>query len=69
LKFWKKEKKMLNSNTIFIFLLIFNTLYVVNVVFKLIRALMKPERFVLSATGLLFLGLSLSYIITFIIQH
>jgi len=29
---------------------------------------MKPERFILSKTGLLFLGLSLSYILTYIIQ-
>jgi hypothetical protein len=59
---------MLNIESIFIFLLIFNALYVVNVVFKLIRALMKPERFILGKTGLLFLGISLSYILTYIIQ-
>jgi hypothetical protein len=59
---------MLSIQSIFIFLLIFNVLYVVNVVFKLIRALMKPERFILSKTGLLFLGISLSYILTYITQ-
>jgi hypothetical protein len=59
---------MLNIESVFIFLLIFSTLYVVNVVFKLIRALLKPERFILKGVGLLFFGISLSYILTYIIQ-
>jgi hypothetical protein len=59
---------MLNIESVFIFLLIFNFLYVVNLVFRLIRALIKPERFILSKLELLFLGLSLSYISTYLIQ-
>lgn len=59
---------MFNLETIFIFLFIFSILYVVNVIFKFIKALVKPEVFVLGQTGLLFLGFSLSYIITYLIQ-
>jgi hypothetical protein len=59
---------MFNLETIFVFLFTFSILYVVNVIFKLIKALVKPEIFDLGRTGLLFLGLSLSYIITYLTQ-
>jgi hypothetical protein len=59
---------MLNIQSVFIFLFVFSILYVVNVIFKLIRALMKPEKFILSGPELLFFGISLSYIITYITQ-
>ena len=59
---------MFNLETIFVFFFIFSILYVANVIFKFIKALVKPEIFDLGKTGLLFLGLSLSYIITYLIQ-
>lgn len=61
---------MLNIESIFVFVLIFSTLVTLKNVFKFIGALLQkePRPLVLSNRELIFLGLSLSYIITYIIR-
>jgi hypothetical protein len=59
---------MYSTQSIFIFLLILCTLNVANVIFRFMKALIKPEIFFLEKSGLLFFWTSVSYIITFIIQ-
>lgn len=59
---------MLNTSTAFFFVFIFTILVVVRNTFKFIGALLQkePHPMVMSNGGLIFLGLSISYIITYL---
>jgi hypothetical protein len=59
---------MLNINTIFFFLFIFSVLVLLRTVFKYIGALLQkePKQVLISGRELIYLGLSISYIITYI---
>lgn len=59
---------MLNINTIFFFLFIFSVLVLLRTVFKYIGALLQkePNQVLISGRELIYLGLSISYIITYI---
>jgi hypothetical protein len=61
---------MLNIESILFFVLIFSILVILRTMFNFIRALLQdtPQPFVLSGGGLIYLGLSLSYIITYLIK-
>jgi uncharacterized protein YebE (UPF0316 family) len=61
---------MYSLETIFLFIFIFTILFVTRITFRFINALMKnpPEQFVLSGRELVFFGLSLSYILTYLIK-
>ena len=61
---------MYSLETIFLFIFIFTILFVTKITFRFIIALMKnpPEQFVLSGRELVFFGLSLSYILTYLIK-
>jgi len=67
----EKKLKMFNIETILLFVLIFSVLAVVRTASMFIRALLQdnPQRFLLSNRELIFLGLTISYIITFIIKN
>jgi hypothetical protein len=62
---------MYSFETIFLFIFIFTILFVSRIIFRFVSALSKnpPERFILSGRELIFLGLSLSYIVTFLIKN
>jgi hypothetical protein len=62
---------MHNIDTIFLFIFVFSILNVVRIVFLFIRSLLQetPQQVILSSRGILLLGLSLSYIITYIIKN
>lgn len=55
-------------NKIFVFLLILSVLNVIRNSFFLMRNFREEERFVLEKSSLLYLGMSISYIILFIIE-
>ena len=55
-------------NKIFVFLLILSVLNVIRNSFFLMRNFREEERFVLEKGSLLYLGMSISYIILFIIE-
>lgn len=61
---------MYNFESITLFVFIFSVLTVLRTVFRFIGTLLQsqPERFVLSDRVLIFLGLSISYIITYLIK-
>jgi hypothetical protein len=61
---------MYNIESIFLYLFIFSVLTVLRTVFRFIGTLLQnqPERIVLSNRVLIYLGLSMSYIITFLIK-
>jgi hypothetical protein len=61
---------MYSLETIFLFIFIFTILFVTRITFKFITTLMKnpPEQFVLLRRELVFFGLSLSYILTYLIK-
>jgi hypothetical protein len=61
---------MYNLDTIFLFIFIFTILFVSRIIFRFVSALSKnpPEQFILSGRELIFFGLSLSYILTFLIK-
>jgi hypothetical protein len=61
---------MYSLETIFLLIFVFSVLTVTRTLFIIIRALLQetPDKFVWSNGGLVFLGISLSYIITYIIQ-
>jgi hypothetical protein len=56
--------------SIFLFLFIFSVLTVLRAVLRFVGTLLQeqPERFVLTNRVLIFLGLSISYIITYLIK-
>ena len=62
---------MTNIDTLYLFMFIFSTLSVFRVVVKFIFSLLQtlPERLVISNREILFQGISLSYVITYIIQN
>jgi hypothetical protein len=62
---------MNNLDTIFLFIFIFSVLTVVRTVFRFIRALSltPPTRLVLSGRELIFLGLAVTYCLTYLIRH
>jgi hypothetical protein len=62
---------MNNLDTIFLFVFIFSVLTVVRTVFRFIRALSQtpPTKMVLSGRELIFLGLSVTYCLTYLIRH
>jgi hypothetical protein len=62
---------MNNLDTIFLFIFIFSVLTVVRTVFRFIRALSltPPTRLELSGRELIFLGLSVTYCLTYLIRH
>ncbi len=62
---------MLNIDTISLFVFIFSVLAVVRTAALFIRALLQdnPQRFLLSNRELILLGLTISYIITYIIKN
>lgn len=55
-------------NKFFVFLLILSILNVVRNTFFLIRNFRAEERFVLSKSSLLYLGMSISYIVLFLVE-
>lgn len=55
-------------NKFFVFLLILSILNVIRNTFFLIRNFRAEERFVLNKSSLLYLGVSISYIILFLIE-
>jgi len=59
-----------NLLPLFTFLLVFSSLNIIRNIFKIIGTLLQndPKPLVLSNRDLIFLGLSISYIITFIIH-
>ena len=59
-----------NIESIFLFVFIFSVLTVLRTVFRFISTLLQaqPERFVLTNRVLIYLGLSMSYIITYLIK-
>jgi len=61
---------MYSLETIFILIFVFSVLTVARTLFIIIRALLQetPDKIVWSNRGLVFLGVMLSYIITYIIQ-
>jgi hypothetical protein len=61
---------MTNIETIYLFVFIFSTILLVRTALKFIISLLqtKPEKMVLSNREILFNGLSLSYLITYLIQ-
>jgi hypothetical protein len=69
-KFWKKEKKliMLNIDNLFFFIFIFSVLVVLRTTVRLIGALSQNSdvRVLKSDRELIFLGLTVSYIITYL---
>jgi hypothetical protein len=62
---------MNDINTLFLFVFIFSVLTVLRSVIKLISSLFQeiPEKYSLYFGELVYLGLSVSYIITYIIKH
>jgi|694.fasta_scaffold28975_13 hypothetical protein len=62
---------MSDINTLYLFVFIFSILVILRSVIKLISSLFKevPEKYSLYYGELIFLGLSISYITTYIIQH
>jgi hypothetical protein len=61
---------MLNLDTLFLFCFIFSVLNVIRACFRLIGTLLQnnPEKLVMSSRELLTLGITISYILTYIIQ-
>jgi hypothetical protein len=61
---------MYTLDTIFLFVFIFSVLNIIRTFFGFISALVKnpPEHFILYGRELIFFGLSLSYIITYLIK-
>lgn len=61
---------MYNIETIFLFVFIFSVLTVLRTVFMFLSTLLQnqPEKIVLSSRVLIYIGLSMSYIITYLIQ-
>jgi hypothetical protein len=61
---------MTNIETIYLFVFIFSTILLARTTLKFIISLLqtKPEKMVLSNREILFNGLSLSYLITYLIQ-
>ena len=62
---------MLNIDTLFLFILIFSTLTLSKTIVKVISAVSQknPQPVFKSDTSLLFNGLALTYIITYLIQN
>lgn len=62
---------MLNIDTLFLFIFIFSTLTLLKSIVKVISAVSQknPQPVFKSDTSLLFQGLALTYIITYIIQN
>jgi hypothetical protein len=67
-----KEKKLImnNLNTIFLFLFIFSVLTVVRTVFRFVRTLSQnpPKPLEFGDRELIFLGITVSYCLTYIIS-
>jgi len=61
---------MLNIESIFLFLFIFSILNIINFTFNLIRAFSQenPQPLKIGKMSLIFLGISVSYILTYILQ-
>jgi hypothetical protein len=61
---------MLNIHTLFLFCFIFSVLNVIRACFRLIGTLLQsnPEKLVISGRELLILGLTISYVLTYLIQ-
>jgi len=61
---------MFNIESIFLFLFNFSILVILRTIFNFIRALQQdtPQPFVLSGRGLIYLGVALSYTITYLIK-
>jgi hypothetical protein len=61
---------MNNLDSVYLFLFIFSLLNVFRVIISFISALFQnpPQRFVLSDKALIFLGLSISYCLTYLIK-
>ena len=62
---------MNNLDRIFLFIFIFSVLTVVRTVFRFISTLSQtlPTKLVLSGRELIFLGLAVTYCLTYLIQH
>jgi hypothetical protein len=62
---------MNNLDSIFLFIFIFSVLTVVRTVFRFISTLSQtlPTKLVLSGRELIFLGLAVTYCLTYLIQH
>jgi len=61
---------MINIETLFLFLFIFSTLSIFRLIFKFIFLLLQnpPEKLILEKNDLIFYGIMLSYIITYLIK-
>jgi hypothetical protein len=61
---------MSNLSTIFLFLFVFSTISMTHLLVKVVGLLLKnpPERLTLPRVGLIYYGLILSYLITYIIE-
>lgn len=61
---------MTNIESLFLFTFIFTSLTILKVVFRFTRALLQdpPQPFMISNRELVFLGLSVSYFLTYLIQ-
>jgi hypothetical protein len=62
---------MTNLDSIFLFILIFSVLTVLRTVFRFISTLSQkiPTKLVLSGRELIFLGLAVTYCLTYLIQY
>jgi hypothetical protein len=62
---------MVDVNTIFLFVFIFSVLNVLRITFRFLSSLLQtvPQRMVLSKWELIFLGLTISYSLTFLIKN
>jgi len=62
---------MNNIDTIYLFLFILSVLTVIRTVFRIISSLLdkEPQRLYFSSRELLLIGISISYILTFLIKH
>jgi hypothetical protein len=61
---------MFNIGVILLFFFIFSILVILRTIFNFIRTLQQdtPQPFVLSSRGLIYLGIALSYTITYLIK-
>jgi hypothetical protein len=62
---------MYSLETIFLLLFVFSVLTVIRTLFIIFRTLLQqnPDKMVWSDRALVFFGITLSYIITYVIQH
>ena len=62
---------MLNTDTLFLFLFIFSIVSCLRLIFKFFISIFQeqPQKIILDTKSLFFYGVSISYIITYLIRH